>query len=437
MNALHRATVVCAALLAAGSAVAADLLITNARVFAGSDANDLTPLLHVAITEGRIESISARRPEAGDAVVIDARGQTLMPGLVDGHIHAFFDFPPLDAPATAPRRVQYPKSEAEVHAYVQGALKAKLGAFLDQGFTSLLSTIDPWPATVEMREQIARGDLRGPRVFASGGVFVGPAEYGLCAGNAWCAESFSAPTASADQGRESVRRYARSGVNQLVMVYNTEAKPVPLSSASAAAIIDEAHRHGLKIFLESPVDAKDVPQLAKWGIDGFLHPPAGSVDQDGALLKDAGARKLPVAITFGAVRERLRLGMQLPEADLKRYEIQRRNTLSLIASGGVPVFASDLGDKQGLQPREIIRIQSEALLDLGLTAPDVLRAATRDSARYLLGRQDLGTVEQGKIADLILIQGDPTRDLAALTKVQVVIKNGVVVADHRARHEPP
>jgi hypothetical protein len=258
----------------------------------------------------------------------------------------------------------------------------------------------------------------------------------VCGGNRWCAEHISVQAAAPDQARDEVRRYAQSGVDQLTMVFNRRAQPEPLAEGVAAAIIDEAHKRRLRVFLESPLDAADVPSLTKWGIDGFLQPPGNTADPTGVLQAAAGKKGLPIAITLGDVEERQRLTAQVSVQDLERYRLMRQNTLAALKLGAIPVFGADLGDKRGLTPREVIRITARSMAGLGLSNEAILRAATRDAARKILGREDLGTLEPGKVADIIMVDGDPLRDLEALSRVELVIKGGAVVFDQQSAAAP-
>ncbi len=116
-------------------ASAADLIITNARVFAATDSGVLEGA-NIAVTGDRITSISTSAIDTSGAHIIDAAGKTVMPGLIDGHVHVFFDLE---------RGAGFPKSDSEVAAYVDGPLAEILESYLEHGFTSILSPIDFWP----------------------------------------------------------------------------------------------------------------------------------------------------------------------------------------------------------------------------------------------------------------------------------------------------
>src|SRR5690606_9490724 len=96
--------------------------------------------------------------------------------------------------------------------------------------------------------------------------------------------------------------------------------------------------------------------------------------------------------------------------------------------GAVPVFASDM---PGAGPEEILPRMIEVLANHELSNEEVLLAATRNAAQVLLGKSDLGTIERGQLADIIIVDGDPLNDLMDLLEVEVVVKDGDVVVDKR------
>jgi imidazolonepropionase-like amidohydrolase len=410
-------------IIACVSVSAADLVITNARVFTATGA-DVIERGNVVIAGERIESITSGPVDTAGATVIDATGKMVMPGLIDAHLHAFFSLPSLDGTVTD---IIFPRSDAEARAYIRGPLQKKLIAYLEQGFTSLLSVIDFWPYILDVRNQLATGDLRGPRLFAAGGVFIPLGNHYICGGNAWCDEHTAVYISTAAQARDWVQRYADSGVD--LLVHDSLSNPPRLSPTVLKALIDAAHERNLKVFLTQS-DATNVVELVAAGIDGFLHPPKRTADYDGSLVAPAAVRHLPVAITIGSYEEMYRLGNASVD-QLRSYRIRRQNILKLLELGAIPVFGSDLGDKPGTTPRDIIRIVTTAMTGVGLTREQVLQAATRNAAQVLLGQHDLGTLEPGSFADIIIVDGDPIIDLNALANVEIVIKGGEVVVDKR------
>ena len=424
------------AALAIETASSADLAITNARVFTATDAGVLEQAT-VVIAGGRIASISTGTPYTGSGEVIDAAGRMVLPGLIDAHLHVFFDSASVDGSVT---QRYFPKSDAQASAYIRGPMHERLKSYLEQGFTSVVSPIDFWPHVIEARELIDSGELRGPRLFVAGGAFTGPGDYFVCVGlqgdeKAWCNEHLMAPFDRAGQARELVRRYAESGVDFIAFdslspnVPSLVIEPPKLERDAVKAMIDEAHQQGLRVFLSNH-SALHVNDFVAWGVDGLFKGPRTVRDEDGSLLQSAGAAGLPLVLPLGNTEERYRLSTASENA-IQNYRIERANALTLLEHGAVPVFGADLGDKTGTTPGDVLRITIQAMYGVGLSREEILMAATRNAAQALLGRHDLGTLEPGQLADAIIVDGDPLIDLDALLNVKVVIKNGELVVDRR------
>lgn len=407
-------------LLAARSVPAADLAIINARVFTGTHSGVIENAT-ILVTGDRIESVSASR-STGEASVIDARGMTALSGLVDAHVHLFFDLQ--DEP-------YFPTSDTEAQTYVE-RIREKLQAHLEHGFTTILSPIDFWPQIIEVRDLVAAGDFSGPRLFVGGGVFVAPGGHYVCRRQRedrrrWCDEHISWVAADPEQVRNGVRRYADSGVDVIVYDSVTNA-PVPARDV-VQALVDEAHRHDLPVLVHGS-DIARFNGLIEAGVDAFVHPPGGKPADDGTALTafDAGkAKNIPIAITIGETKEAIRLGERSQE-EVAAYEATRASILALLKEGALPVLGTDM---PGTDPGRGLPIALRALLDLGLSNEEILQASTAHPARALLGQRELGTIEPGNFADILIVNGNPLDDVMALRNVIVVIKGGSVVVDNR------
>lgn len=463
------------ALLGWPAGLAADsLVLKNARLFDGTG-DVAVPVSSIVVANGRIAAIQAEAggslggpalegaagqetasdPTAADVTaapeevapaatkVIDLEGAFLMPGLVDTHVHLSFDFEGMG--------MHFPKSDAEYAEYVDTRMREKLAELLRHGFTTIMSPGDFWPQIIEVRERQRSGDLQGPRILVSGGIFTAPdghpavgicsgsmvcaaiapvadllANVGICDGREYCARHVAVEVDEADAARAWVRTYAESGVDQLKITY-VEPDGPKLSPEVAEAIIDEANRIGLRA-LAHAMDAKDVNQLVEWGIDGFVHPPGISADRGGDLLGAAGRKGLAVAVTLGTPEIMAETFGEPSEEDLQDFNLTKGNIESMIALGAKPVLGSDL---PGFPADKVLRTAIAALSSLGLSNAEVLRAATKDAAQALLALEDVGALEVGSMADMIVLQGDPLQDLNALQNPSMVIQGGAVVFDRR------
>ena len=392
-----RYTILVLASLAAATAQAADVVIGNARVFTATAAGVLDNA-SIAITGNRIESVSTEAIDASGARHIDAGGKTVLPGLIDVHYHAFFD----------EDGASFPKSDSEARDYVAGRMPDKLHASLQHGFTSLVSAIDLWPFIVDVRDKVESGEIQGPRLFIGGGVFMAPGDHYVCGSLAWCNEHLAVQFATADEARQGVAHYAEGGVD--FIVYDSQTNATGLVPDVVTALIDEAHDRDLRVLVHG-VDASNLERLIDWGIDGLFQPPDEDRHEDGSLWSGAAGDPIPVGITN------------------RSTDLTRHNVASLLSRQlAVPVFASDM---PGAGPGEILPRMLELLAAHGLSNEQILTAATRSAAQDLLGESQLGTIEPGQLADIIIVEGDPLGDLSALLDVQVVIRDGEVVVDER------
>ena len=399
---------------AAGSP-AIDLAITNARVFTATG-DDVMEGATILIAGDRIESVSTGEVDAEAAQTIDAAGRTVMPGLIDGHVHVFFDL--REGP-------NFPRNDAQAVEFADGFMAELLESYLDNGYTSILSPIDFWPQITDVRARAESGDLRSPRLFIAGGVFVAPGGHYVCRAlegeeQSWCDEHVSVVVDSAEAARAGVRDYAEQGVD--LIVYDSRTNAPEFQTDVVAGLVEEADAQGLRILVHGS-NMANVEAMVAAGIDGFVHPPADTQDMDGSLAALAGESGIPVAITIGEQEEEILSG-NASDAARASYEIMHANVAHLLEAGAVPIFASDM---PGAGPERTRPIVVRAMTGFGLSNAEVLRAATRDAAQAYIGQADLGTIEAGQLADIIIVDGDPLADLGALENVATVIKGGEVV----------
>ena len=387
-------------LMSISSLAFADLLISNARVFTGADGTVMEEA-SILIRADRIVSVSRDPVAAAGARVIDATGNTVLPGLIDTHFHLFFD--------RRDGETWFPSSDAEAGDYIDERLRGVLEDYLAEGFTSVASPLDFWPNVLEIRDRLASEELRGPRLFIAAPVFTTSGAHAICQGKRWCSERLSVPVADPAEAIEQVRRYITAGADFIVFD-GLHGRTSPARGEIVMALSDEARRHDRHILLHG-VDAAEVGQFVDWGANGLFTPPRVTRDTGGRLLNREIVAELPVAITL---------------EELQQEEAIRYNIVTMLQNGAVPVFGPDLAGT-GIPPGEALMSVAHALVDIGLTPRDVILSATRDAAR-LLGRDDLGTLEPGNLADLLIVRGDPLANIEAIGEVVLVIRDGRVVS---------
>ncbi|WP_298142761.1 amidohydrolase family protein [uncultured Acinetobacter sp.] len=404
--------------LLSSPAYAADLMIKNATVFDGTG-SALIKNAHVLIEDGKVKAVKTGKIKDKADRVIDAQGKTVMPGLINAHLHLFWNFYdfPIKMPAT---------SNAEAKTFIQGELTERLNGHLQYGITSILSPIDFAPYIYEVRELVEKGEIKGPRIIAAGPVLLKSGDYYACAGltgkqEQWCNTHVRLSIDTPQQARASVQKLVQDNAD--VVVFDGVTNQTQLSKAVMSAIVDEAHKHKLNVLAHN-ADAKDVNMLLEVGIDGFVHPPTVTKDTDGSLLLKAGQQQKPVAITLGFLQRFIGLGYA-EDKDKHDYDVLRNNVQVMLKAGAQPLFTSDM---PGIPPKEVVPTVTRVMKGEGIDNRSILLSATSIAAKAL-GQHNLGTLEKGKIADLIILDGNPLQDISALERVEVVIKDGRVEFD--------
>ena len=403
------------------------LLLHNATVIDGTGA-DPRPGVSVLVEDGRIARVAAAGALKADddAIVIDCSGRFLLPGLTDAHVHLGATEP--DGRATRPLAVYALK----VAAFIEETL--------DQGFTTVRDAggLDPaWAAVV------AKGLLRGPRILPSGaflsqtgghGDWRAPHQEtiesgigGLVAGFVICD--------GVDEVRKAARDQLRRGATQIkVMASGGAASPTdPIDATQFTveelrAAVDEARVRDTYV-LAHAYHPKSIANCLEAGVRSIEH---------GNLLDEATARRMakegaflvPTLVTYEVLSERGEaLGMARASVEKIRYVgASGEDSLRMAMAAGVRIGSGSdlLGEPMREKARELV-LQARVMGPMG-----AIVAATRTNAE-LFGLSDyIGTVEEGKQADLIVVDGDSLADISLLTdasRVRMVVKEGEVVKD--------
>lgn len=393
-----------------------DIVMRRARVF---DGIDILPGLRDVGLRGRHIASLSETPLIGRQT-IDATGTWLLPGLIDVHIH-LFDF----------TTIVDPRSMA---AFIDEELPRRLQAFLRCGFTTVKSVGDPELEIVETRERIQSGALTGPRLFVTGpGISApqghpGSTVYGR---NPWYGARATAEVDSEQTARDTVRRLNHLGVDAIKLLaqggcrctgavpyvwrsahFGNEVTIYSIKTFVLAAAVDEAHRQGLRATVHT-VEQRPAIDALHFGADGLEHGVVHEPITDPALvalLKGNGATYVPT------------LWIHARDTSLAN--------LAMVSRAGVAIaLGTDSFSGRGAFGENSLD-EADLMVRAGMTPLEVLRAVTGNAARHL-GRTDLGGIAPGKLADLIMVRGDPMRDMGALRDIQVVLKEGVIVADNR------
>lgn len=377
--------------------------------------------------DGRITSIAdARTVKWGsDVKQIDMSGKTILPGLIDMHVH-------LDGPADIGgyRGLEFTDSFWGMTAV--GSAQAMLKA----GFTTVRNVGSGNRNDIGLKQAIENGYATGPRIV--------PAGYALGATGGHCDSTFLPPSlekAGKEEGigdsdyelRYQVRRQRKYGAEVIkvcatggVFSRNTEPGQQQLSERELRVIADEAHQWGLRVAAHAH-GGDGIKAAIKAGIDTIEH--ASLVDDEG--IKLAVARTRPVWFSMdiyntdytqaegaknGVLEDNLR-------KDREVAQIQRDNFRKAHKAGVKMVFGSDAG----VMPHGLVGGQFKVMVEYGMTPLEAIQAATRNAAQALDREKDVGAIAVGRFADIIAVDGDPLKNVRELESVDAVIKGGKVV----------
>lgn len=409
------------ALAIASPAHAESVVISAAHLLDVENGRTLDDPL-IVVTDGRIATIVTRngpRPNIpADARRIDLGDVTLVPGLIDMHVH-------LDS---NPRYGGYSGLQfTDTFWTAQGVANA--GAMLRAGFTTVRNVGSENFDDVAYKQAIEEGLMVGPRIV--------PAAHALSATGGHCDSTFFPPSMNQrgkavgdtpDELRTRVREQRKYGAEAIkvcatggVFSRNTEPGQQQLSEGELRAIAEEAHQWGLKVAAHAH-GAAGIKAAIRAGIDTIEH--ASLIDDEGIrLAKERGAYlTMDIYNTDYTQAEGKKNGVL--EDNLRKdreiAQIQRDGFRKANAAGVKMVFGTDAG----VMPHADAGKQFAVMVQYGMTPMQAIRSATVTAAAALGRSQDVGSIAIGRYGDMIAVTGDPTKDVRVLERPAAVIKGG-------------
>ena len=413
------------ALIAAPAPAQGRLWLTGARLFDGTGAA-VREGAAVLVEDGIIRHVGdASQPCPEGARQLDVEQRTLMPGLIDAHTHTAGRIPQVLRGAEA----VLPGTRAHF-------LQAELRDYLRHGVTTIRVTGSQGLTPQEARQAMRYGAFRGPRLLTCGKIISATAPGGRFYGDMY--READGP----DDVRRAVREQIRAGAD-FIKVMTTGARsnemedpdPLQLTEAELGAVTDEAHRLGFRVAAHAE-GLDGCAAAIRHGADTIEH--GMYLHQRPDLLETMAAAGQVLVPTLSGYYWMAGLGDAVdpagaeprPEMPPMLIDLAHRNldegaaSMRAARQAGVKIaLGSDMSLATGLEIRRMVHH--------GLTAAEALTAATGTAAEALGLEQHIGTVETGKLADLVIVDGDPVREprlLADPGRIWLVLQLGAPAA---------
>ena len=389
-----------------------EILLRPARVFDGVISHEGWSVL---VRGDRIVAAGPNVAALAGATVLDLPGMTLMPGMIEGHAHLFLH--PYNEALWDDQVLKEPLAERTARAVVHAdrSLMAGFTTFRDLG------TEGAGYSDVGLKRAIDKGIVPGPRLIVATKAIVARGAYGPKAANPDTPVPQGAQeVAGADEMISAVREQLGGGADfiKLYADYGNPARPT-LSQAELNAAVATTHDAGRHVAVHATTP-EGMRRAALAGADVIEHGFGGTED----VFRLMKQRNVALCPTLSASEAYARYfdkwdGQEPAPADVQ----ENRRSFQTASKVGVPIcMGGDVGVyAHGDNAREL-----EAMVRLGMRPDHALAAATSGNAR-LFHLADRGEIRAGLLADLVVVLGDPTRDISAVRNVLIVMKGGVIV----------
>jgi imidazolonepropionase-like amidohydrolase len=376
----------------------------------------------VTVENGKISSVGSGAAPS-DGAVIKLPGATLLPGLIDAHTHLTFDpnFGYEELGISTPK-------EALI-----GAKNARIT--LEAGFTTVRNVAASGYADIALRDAINEGMVPGPHVIASGPAL--SITGGHCDQNLLPYQWHAKADGTADgveHVQQKVREIIKYGADVIkvcatggVLSKGDDPRASQYTLEEMKAIVADAHRLGRKVAAHAH-GAQGIAWASEAGVDSIEH---GSYIDDAGIkvMKEHGTYLVPTQYLSDWMRENAaRIGLPAMYADKMKSvsAISRQNVKKAFEAGVKIAFGTDAA----VYPHGMNAHEFAVYVQMGMTPVQAIQTATVNAADLLGWSDRIGSIEPGKFADIIAVNGDPTKDVTLLQNPVFVMKGGVVY-----RHE--
>jgi imidazolonepropionase-like amidohydrolase len=418
-----------AGLLAAGAmpAAAKDLAIHAGRLIDGTGKarqSQVTILVH----DDRITGVEAGFTAPKGAEVVDLSTSTVLPGLIDDHVHITQSFHKGDPIHTAMTRTGF---DDEIDAVVNARNT------LMAGFTSARDVGGETAVVVALKKAIQAGEIPGPRLWVAGTPLGPTGGHGDSANGldpelehpGWTANLIDSPEAA----RKTVRRLRREGADLIkimpsggVMSIGDDPKLQLMEDDEIKAVIETAHSLGMKVAAHAH-GKQAIDHTIAMGVDSIEHGTYADAESY-KLFKAHGTYLVPTMLVGAKVYEHAKthpedLNPSTAQKALTVVPYMLKNLHSAYEAGVKIAFGTDTF---GMSNHGENAQEFKLLVDAGMPPMEAIKAATWNAADLIGDTADIGSIQSGRYADIIAVDGDPLKDVTVLEKVQFVMKGGVV-----------
>ena len=392
--------------------------LTNIRILTfGSD--DVIESGEVLFNEeGILEVGQTVEGKGGEATLIDGSGMTVLPGLIDSHVHLGMDASP---DPFAKMKDEGP-ADIAYRAVQQGT------QFLAAGITAVRNLGTRYNADISYRNAVQAGTITGPRVFAAGRPIVMTGGHGHVM--AIEADGVDAVTRAAREqlkaGADVLKVMATGGV----LTKGTDPGAVQLSEEEMRCVCQEAE-HASKTTAAHTIGTEGIKNAVRAGVTTIEH--AYMLDVEAVdLMLEKGTFLVPTLIAPRLILEQPASVPAHMIAKVEKIIDDHSVSFRLALEAGVPIAAgTDAGtpfNVPGLLAEELVLMASN-----GMSNKDAIRSATLLAAKAVKADSLIGSIEKGKLADLIVVEGNPLEDLKTLKTPSHVFVNGRLFQEHHKK----
>jgi imidazolonepropionase-like amidohydrolase len=393
--------------LAASAVPAQNLVISNARIIVGD--GQVIEKGSVVVKDGKIASVTAGSPSgvAHGSVRINGAGMTVMAGFIDVHRHLIYGPP---------------------ERYFAEQAADRMRELLEAGFTTVQAGGDDNAAILELKHRVERGEIKGPRILAADRIVTGRLN-------------------SDEEVRSAIRSAKSAGYDSIAeVIYPMAPPPAPPTlkeTHNLAVALDEAAKVGIPVQIHAVSPANMVAAVSIGG-KKLIHTPhfdwvteaqADQVKASGAMVSSCTGFGPPVFDVFNHDNKpTFRDGKPWPQGVISNEGQGREggflpiNGRTLFDHGVVYAYCTDTNFNATAALNQELKT-----LNVAFSTLDIIKIMGPNSAEFLDRTADLGTIQPGKIADIVLLGGNPLVGYWNFMTTEVVVKGGVIVLDKRGQ----